>query len=91
MKTVVKRELGFIIGIEKDLLCLQTLRLDIMINAIRKRCKNKVRYIPGKRYDFSFRFLRINYKGGTLYYDPCRDMRTNANKPSANGRILAKQ
>ncbi len=28
----------------------------------------------------SFRFLGINFGGGTSYYDLCRDMRTSANK-----------
>ncbi len=41
VKTTAKKELGFIIGIERDLLCLYTLRLDIMINAIKNDIRTK--------------------------------------------------
>ena len=39
---------------------------------------------------FLFRFLKINFRGGTSYHDPYRDMKTNANKPSANGESSVK-
>ncbi len=33
---------------------------------------------------FLFKFLGINFEGGTSYYDLCRDMRTSAN----NSRLM---
>ena len=56
VRIVAKRELGFTIGIEKDLLCLRTPRLDIIVNVIKKRYKNEVRYILSKHYDFLLDF-----------------------------------
>jgi len=52
MKIAIKKELGFTIGIEKDLLYLHILQLDIMVNTIKKQYKNKIRYILDRHYDF---------------------------------------
>ena len=90
IKTTAKKELNFTIGIEKDFLCLYTLRLNIVVNTIRNDTKTKFD-IHQANATISFGFLRINLGKGTLYHNLYCDIRINANKPSANGRISGKR
>ncbi len=61
------------------------IRLDIIINIsinifLQKPSLARIRQTPR----FPFKFLRINLEERTSYHDPYRNIRINANKPSAN-------
>jgi len=79
IRTAAKRELGFTIRIERDFLCLQTPRLDIMVNAMRNDARSKFNIYQADATIFLYRFLGINLEEGTSCYNLYRDMRANAN------------
>jgi len=65
--------------------CLQT-RLDIVVNILANILQEPSLTYIKQTLQFLFKFLRINLEEKTSCHDSYRDIKANANKPSANGK-----
>ena len=55
------------------------MRLDIIISVLTNILQSQIRHTPDKRYDFLFKFLRINLGKGPSYHDLYRDIEASVN------------